>query len=127
MPKIEALEPVLELLQTILPNVPIATLHAKDSHRQKKVQAFRQQAIQLLVTTTILERGVTFKNCGVIVLGADQAIFEAQTLIQIAGRAGRNRDFPNNPVIFIYQYYTKAIRKAVCTIKQLNKAGEKLR
>lgn len=37
-----------------------ATVHASDPDRQTKVRAMRDQQLTFLVTTTILERGVTF-------------------------------------------------------------------
>ena len=51
-------------------------VHAEDSMRKEKVAAFRKGEIPLLVTTTILERGVTVKNLQVAVLGAEEEIFQ---------------------------------------------------
>ncbi|MFB8735903.1 helicase-related protein [Bacillus sp. SL00103] len=47
----------------------------------------------VLVTTTILERGVTIPNVQVGVLGAESTIFTESALVQISGRAGRHPDF----------------------------------
>ena len=51
-------------------------VHAEDSMRKEKVAAFRKGEIPLLVTTTILERGVTVKNLQAAVLGAEEEIFQ---------------------------------------------------
>lgn len=51
-------------------------VHAEDSMRKEKVASFRKGDIPLLVTTTILERGVTVKNLQVAVLGAEEEIFQ---------------------------------------------------
>ncbi|MDG3045198.1 hypothetical protein OE903_19940 [Bacillus sp. B6(2022)] len=46
-----------------------------------------------MVTTTILERGVTIQDVQVGVLGAESPIFTESALVQISGRAGRHPDF----------------------------------
>jgi Superfamily II DNA/RNA helicase required for DNA uptake (late competence protein) len=77
------------------------------------LQAVHAGELSILVTTTILERGVTYKGLQVIVLDADATIFDAQTLIQIAGRVGRNIAMPTGEIIFCYQNnYTNAMKKA---------------
>ena len=60
----------------------IASTHATDSERQAKVQAMRDESLQALITTTILELGVTFPGIDVIILGADDAVFSQAALIQ---------------------------------------------
>ena len=51
-------------------------VHAEDPMRKEKVTSFRKGDIPLLVTTTILERGVTVKNLQVAVLGAEEEVFQ---------------------------------------------------
>ena len=53
-----------------------------------------------LVTTSILERGVTFPEIDVYVLGADDPVFSSSALVQIAGRAGRSQSRPTGRVVF---------------------------
>ena len=43
----------------------------------------RQQKTDILITTTILERGVTFDAVSVIVYGANHRVFTSSTLVQI--------------------------------------------
>ena len=54
----------------------------------------RLKGIPLLLTTTILERGVTFPNIDVAVIGAEDAIFTESALVQIPGRAGEKQGSP---------------------------------
>ncbi|MBU5224822.1 DNA/RNA helicase, partial [Vibrio cholerae] len=72
------------LLQPIVDKVE--AVHAEDPDRKEKVQKMRNKEVDLLVTTTILERGVTFPNVDVAVLGAENRIFTESALVQIAGR-----------------------------------------
>ncbi len=75
-------------------------MHAEDPKRKEKVLAFRRGQIPILVTTTILERGVTVPNIDVAVLGAEQPIFTESALVQIAGRVGRSAQYPTGDVRF---------------------------
>ena len=74
------------------------------------IKDFIRKNIQILVSTTILERGVTFKDISVIVLEADSKVFNESTLIQIAGRVGRLDD--DGEVIFLSKYQSKAMTEA---------------
>ncbi|MEL1196240.1 DNA/RNA helicase, partial [Staphylococcus epidermidis] len=79
-----------------------------------------------LITTTVLERGVTFKNIAVFVLGAEHVVFTESVLVQIAGRAGRQQEHAANPVYFFYADYTVAIQRACQQIKRQNRKGRRL-
>jgi len=102
----------------------VATVHAEDPERTTKVQQFRQGTWQVLVTTTILERGVTIYRCGVIVLQADSPLFSAAALIQMAGRAGRSADSPDDPVWFFVRHYTRSLAIAHSQIAAMNRRGQ---
>ncbi|HEY9577973.1 MAG TPA: helicase-related protein, partial [Pseudobacillus sp.] len=101
----------------------IAAVHAEDPNRKEKVISMREKKLPLLLSTTILERGVTFPNIDVAVIGAEDDVFTESALVQIAGRAGRSADFPDGEVRFFHFGKTKAIVKAVSHIEQMNKEG----
>ena len=98
----------------------IGTVHANDDQRQEKVQQFRTRQLDILLTTTILERGVTFSNIDVYVLKADDWTFTTASLVQIAGRAGRDANYPNGAVYFFYEHYNCRIRDCQRQIKYMN-------
>ena len=99
----------------------MAGVHAQDPQRLEKVQAFRDRKYDLLLTTTILERGVTFKNVWVIIIAADDAIYTAASLVQIAGRVGRAHDDQTGLVLYCYHRYTKNIQQSIKQIKGMNR------
>ncbi|SEA39242.1 competence protein ComFA [Thalassobacillus cyri] len=103
----------------------VTCVHASDSDRQEKVYQFRKSVYDVLVTTTILERGVTFPSVDVIVLDSGHAVFDQAALIQIAGRAGRSSRDPDGEVIFFHQGKTDAMVKAVETILKMNRLGRR--
>lgn len=125
-PSIELMNELQMKLAEWLPTINITSVSSKDKKRQEKVQAMRHQKYEVLLTTMILERGVTFENISVIVLGAEHEVFTKSALVQIAGRADRKGEFSNSQVCFFYHEKTRAIKKAVKEINMMNKAGRLL-
>ncbi|GAB2553683.1 DEAD/DEAH box helicase [Gracilibacillus alcaliphilus] len=115
--------PTIALTQAIASQYQATAVHAEDPARKEKVEQFRQKQIDTLVTTTILERGVTFPSVDVVILDAGHEVFDEAALIQIAGRAGRSPDDPTGHVLFIHQGKTEAIEAAVKQINMMNKKG----
>lgn len=126
VPQIKDLMLVKAALARAFPTEQVLTVHASDPQRQTKITAFREMTTNIMLATTVLERGVTFQNVAVLILGADQPVFKAATLVQMAGRAGRQKATADNPVYFYYQDYTVAIRHACQQIKQQNRRGRVL-
>lgn len=123
VPRIEQIPLYLKALKKmpLLKEKKIAGVYAEDPDRLAKVAAFRANKLQVLVTTTILERGVTFKHVWVIVVSAEDDIYNAASLVQIAGRVGRAKEDPSGLVLFCYRKYTKNIRNAIRQIKEMNR------
>ena len=122
-PHIALMEKALPILRHLAPD--IEAVHAEDPNRKEKVQNMRNNNVPLLLTTTILERGVTFPNIDVAVVGAEDDIFTESALVQISGRAGRSKDFPDGVVTFFHYGKTKAMLKARKQIITMNQEGVK--
>ncbi len=95
-------------------------VHSKAKHKRKYINAFKDQKINILISTTILERGVTFKNIDVWILDSSSSLYNIASLVQIAGRVNRNINFQNGQVIFFYTTINKTITEAIKQIKYLN-------
>ncbi|NEU30265.1 DEAD/DEAH box helicase [bacterium LRH843] len=124
VPSISTLTTVSTLLTNLA--IPHAAVHAKDGHRHETTQTFRDKKLPLLVTTTILERGVTFPGVQVAILGSENDVFTEAALVQMAGRVGRSADEPSGDVIFYHYGVSKAMRDARSHIRMMNKEGESL-
>ncbi|SEU14073.1 helicase-related protein [Paenibacillus sp. NFR01] len=123
--RISQIEGLLRLLKTALPGVAIEGTSSRDPQRTEKVAAFRAREITLLVTTTILERGVTVPRSDVYILDADDQQFDEASLIQMAGRAGRSKTDPNGLVAFFAPRFTGAQRSAIRQIRSMNAIARK--
>ncbi|CAM4256640.1 DEAD/DEAH box helicase family protein [Lacicoccus alkaliphilus] len=97
----------------------VETVHSGDAGRYGKVERMREGGIRILLTTTILERGVTFKDLDVIVVHTEY--FPSDTLIQICGRVGRKPQDPSGSIHLLTLYNTRHIQAAIRKIKAFNK------
>lgn len=120
-PKIATMDKILNILQAL--NPLIESVHAEDPDRKEKVLKFRNKEIPILLTTTILERGVTIPNIDVAVIGSEDRIFTESALVQIAGRAGRSAEYPTGDVTFFHNGKTEAMLSARRQIVRMNKEG----
>lgn len=120
-PTIHLMELATPLFQQL--NENILSVHAEDAERKEKVIKLRNEEIPGLLTTTILERGITIKNVQVAVVGAESKIFTSSALIQISGRVGRNADYPKGDIIFFHHGITAEMDEARNEILRLNKEG----
>ncbi|QER67989.1 DEAD/DEAH box helicase [Paucilactobacillus nenjiangensis] len=123
VPRIADLPLIKIAIERKISVVRCVTVHAADPQRLEKVQAMREEKIMFLVTTSILERGVTFPGIDVFVLGAEDDVFSDSALVQIAGRAGRSTDRPTGDVIFWIGQYAQNVRSAIHQIKFVNQKG----
>ncbi|MFS0575543.1 DEAD/DEAH box helicase family protein [Sporosarcina sp. 179-K 3D1 HS] len=102
----------------------IKAVHAAHPDRKEHVQLLRNKEIPGLLTTTILERGITIPNVQVAVVGAEQLIFNKGALIQIGGRVGRSAQHPTGDFVLFHHGITYAMDVAKHEIQRLNKGRD---
>lgn len=127
VPMIRQVDPLVRLLRQAAERLGLEEARridgtsSKDALRADKVSRFRQRDIRMLVTTTILERGVTIPKSDVYVLDADAPLFDAAALVQMSGRAGRAATDPCGAVVFGARSLTGPQRSAIRQIRSMNK------
>jgi ATP-dependent DNA helicase RecG len=93
--KIEAKAAQLEFerIQTLLPHVRVGLMHGKlkPAEKERVMQAFRKNEIQLLVSTTVIEVGVDVPNASIMLVENAERFGLAQ-LHQLRGRVGRGSE-----------------------------------
>lgn len=77
VPRVNDLERVFDYLQRFR-TINGATVHAADPDRAEKVRDLRSGVYRYLITTTILERGVTLPALEVVILGRMMLFFQQQ-------------------------------------------------
>ena len=101
-------------------SIKIDYVYSEDKDRSEKIQRFYNFKIDILITTTILERGVTFDYLDVMVFDAGHKNFTKESLIQIAGRVGRKEYDNTGEIIYFSDEITKNIKHAIKEIEYMN-------
>mgnify|MGYP003087484624 CR=1 FL=1 len=116
---------VEEMMSRAFPNARFSSVSSQEEQRQERIQQMRDGKLDFLITTTILERGVTFYGIDVAVTEAQEEIFTREVLVQIAGRVGRSVDHPGGEVVYFYEGISRAMKQAKKEIESLNEEARK--
>lgn len=122
-PNIEQGKRFSMVLQEKFPTEKIGFVSSQSEDRLELVEKFRKNEITILVSTTILERGVTFPCVDVFVVLANHKLYTKSALVQISGRVGRAVERPTGELLFLHDGATKSMQKAIKEIKEMNKKG----
>jgi competence protein ComFA len=111
--------------QELAKKFPTGWVYAGHPRRDEIIQRFREGEIKVLITTTVLERGLNFPGVEVLVLHADyERIFDAESLVQIAGRVGRYPSHPGGRIIFWGSRVSGAMKEAIANIEEMNRLAK---
>ena len=94
-------------------------VHSKKDSKTA-ISNFKKGILDYLVSTSLLERGITIKSLQVIVFEADNKIFTKEVLEQIGGRVGRKQDDPYGEVIFLANSITEGMKLSIEAIEKHN-------
>ncbi len=104
-----------------VPGVRVEWVHSQDPARDDKRAAIAGGECDVLVSTSVMERGVTVDGVDVIVCHADDdVVFDYRALVQMAGRAGRTAANPEGRVWFVCANESRHVRTAVGIIREMN-------
>lgn len=95
-------------------------IHSKSSDKEDIMDKFHNKKSQVLICTTLLERGITVPSVQVIVYRADHPVFTSASLIQIFGRAGRSYNDPYGKTSAYIQTPSKQLDKCLEQIRYMN-------
>ena len=109
-----------ENIKNYFPKEKVGFVSSQTQDRLRIVEEFRNKEKTILVSTTILERGVTFPLVDVFVLESNHRLFTKSALVQISGRVGRSKERPTGQLLFLSDGITKEMKKAIKEIKQMN-------
>ena len=118
VPHIEMTRQVQKFLKFFSIKSHCATSKEKNIHQS--LEMIKSHEIDVIVCTTVLERGMTVENVQVIILHGEHPLFDKETLIQIAGRTGRKVPYTNGDIIIYTNRQTKAIKDCIKDLQQSN-------
>ena len=111
-----------QILSSIL-NIPF--VHSQDEQRSHKIAHYKQSGDLFLLTTMILERGITIVNIDIAIIGAEHDVFEESALVQISGRVGRHPDYYQGNITFFHDGLSKSMIRAQTHIRAMNYEAKK--
>ncbi|OEL25815.1 ATP-dependent DNA helicase [Dichanthelium oligosanthes] len=112
VPRIKAIDDVLQFLKESLPDVPIAVAHGKKMSKniQLAMEKFASGEVKILVCTHIIESGIDIANANTVIVQFAE-LFGLAQLYQLRGRVGRS-----GREGFAYLFYTdKSLLSRVAT------------
>ena len=118
--EIELGQQFTENFKKYFPKETVGFVSSQTTDRLRMVEEFRNRALTILVSTTILERGVTFPLVDVFVLESNHKLFTKSALVQISGRVGRSKERPTGKLLFLSDGITREMKKAIKEIKEMN-------
>ena len=120
VPTIVMADVLAGLLKIFFPETMVLT--SKSEQRDEKIERYRGQRHGIIVTTTVLERGVTVVGADVCVFEAGHRVFDEAALIQMAGRAGRSFQCPTGSVLFLTRKRSGLAEHCIQEIEEANQS-----
>lgn len=99
-----------------------AVITSQTEEKDRIISAFHQHHYDILLCTTILERGITIKGVNVAIMYADHNVFAEASLIQMIGRVGRSIDIPTGEGLYLCRRKTNDIKHSIYAIQKMNEA-----
>ena len=111
---------IYQLLRTF---VSCCYVSSKTENRDNIINDFRNGRYQIIVTTLILERGITIDNVQVLVWQRENRVFDEASLTQISGRVGRSFDNPEGECLFLCEGRSESVDDCIRSIIRANSYG----
>lgn len=122
---VPTVEQGMKLEKIMKGNFDCKFVYSESKERKEIISLFRGGKLQYIITTTILERGVTVKDVDVCIINCHNRIFDERAIVQIAGRVGRSKDYPIGDIKLFTDVNTLAIKHAIVHIKRMNRLAKK--
>ena len=98
----------------------VTYVHSGVIDKDLRMKEFKKRNYQVMISTTLLERGITIEGVQVIVLQGQHIVFTVASLIQIFGRVGRSFQDPEGEGICLCQYQNSEIKECIRQILWMN-------
>lgn len=121
VPSIQMANRFGKVLQCFSNKVLVLTSQSKD--REIANKEMKEHKYQIIVCTTVMERGITISDVQVMVYQADHSVFTLASLIQIAGRVGRKEEAKEGECLFLCGKKSEIVEQAISRLKEMNQNG----
>ena len=87
--------------------------------RKENIEAFRNGRYRFLISTTVMERGITIRNVAVIILHYSR-VFDSASLVQMLGRVGRGVKEDCGRSYLLSDHFNGEVRETLSYLKRAN-------
>jgi len=101
-------------------NVKSILFNSKVNNKQELFNLIKRKTYKVIITTSILERGITLEGLNVLIINANHTVFDHRCLIQISGRVGRKKNHPTGKILLLTNKMNNEIKKAIQDIQKSN-------
>lgn len=112
--------PTISLAQKLSKLLRFPAIHSKTDNKEAIIKDFDKGQYNVLITTTIMERGITIEKVNICVLFADHPVFNQASLIQIAGRVGRKATAPSGLGLFLCENKSEKVDQCIAELEMMN-------
>lgn len=98
-------------------------IHSQSPDKDEIMNRFRRREFDVLVSTTLLERGITVPSVQVIVMKGDHPVFTMASLVQIFGRAGRSYHDPEGECLCLAASMSSSMKECADLLHQMNESA----
>lgn len=95
-------------------------INSKSENRQQLFNEIKSKQYHVVITTSVLERGITIVDVQVIVYDATHMVFDEASLIQISGRVGRHKAYMAGECLLLATRKDRKLRTCLKTINRMN-------
>ena len=108
------------LYHLLKPFVSCCYVSSMTEGKDELISMFKKGKYRVIITTLILERGITVENVRVMVYLAENRVFDEAALTQISGRAGRSFRYPDGDCLFLCEGRSESIDACISSIVRAN-------
>lgn len=87
---------------------------------QDLLQQIKNNQYQIIISTMVLERGITIDQVNVIVFNANHIVYSIESLIQISGRVGRSNLYHQGNIIYLCYVLENKLEESIAVITKSN-------
>ncbi len=101
----------------------ICLFTSQSERREELLAEIKAKQYQVVVCTTVLERGITIEDVQVAIWDASHSVFDEATLIQIVGRIGRSPMAFEGEGLLLCLRKSKCVKQCINSLKKMNAAS----
>lgn len=91
---------------------------------QELLEQIKNGEYAIIISTMVLERGITIDQVNVIVFNANHPVYSEASLIQISGRVGRSAVYHHGSIIYLCYQEENKLQNSIDIIIQSNKQSK---